>query len=340
MEQKIRLPPRPLTNDLKVFCASKAVPPQAESKILPEKPLAEILVKKQPALFLNDFMREDAFCTCQQWFKINYLERRPLLLIGPCGSGKTALINYFSNGILDFFMEDLEDEFLSSHCFRAKIPAVFDAIESLDPTTRSKLKKSLSWKSRRPLIFTSDDAFAEPTKTWAKSCTVVNLERPSKSFITQVLKALQPDIEQTKLQEIVDMCNGNLSTAKNALFWTTTKTMFTESPLDVPKTTRLLLCGYRVSCIGDAPYLLHQLQNNTLPVAVTENTPILKLARTLENYSFLDLQECRHAMDTESIWSSMELVVKNGPQLKQASKFRFEWPKSLKPLENFIMPYN
>ena len=368
MEQKIRLPPRPLKNDLKNYFASKGplVAPNRTSDIkvigpsftiekdlcrepseslaekLPEKLAEELKPTKQAKseLFFDDFMREDAFCKCQQWFKTNASDK-PLLLIGPCGSGKTALIHHYSNGRLDYYEEDLEDEFLSSHGLRAKVPAVFDAIESLDPSARAKIRKAFVWPSRRPMIFTSEDAFAEPTKTWAKFCTVINLDKPSKSFISRVLKALQPDLDQTKLSDIIDMCNGNLSTAKNALFWTTTKTMFTESPLDVPKTTRLLLCGSKVSCIGDAPYLLHQLQINTVPVAALQNLPIEKLARNLDQYSFMDLQECRHVMDTDSIWSSMQLIVENGPQLNQAlkSKFRFEWPRSLKPLEKFTMPY-
>lgn len=333
----IKLPPRPkLPKELKnvLVEASKAFEIKHEANVQQ--------VKASPGpCFYQDTSRENIYATLDKWFKVKSLQA--LLLVGPTGSGKTALIEYFAHKYcvkLDINDEPDEDSF-SSTFFKG--PLVLDSLETLDPSIRALLKKNLN--KLRPLIITAEDRFAECVKAIQKFCTTVFVERPSKQFIKNVLLRKQcPDF---LAEEISISANGNLGVAVHANFWTRTTTstkgaskMFTESPLDVQKATRCLLLGQRLSCIGDVAFLMLQVQNNTLPVSALAQSDIKKLAKAFDGFSLLDLMETKKWFTTEELWSAMECVIDVGPKLlTNQQKFSYEWPKSLKRKENVDYKY-
>ena len=293
--------------------------------------------------FFEDPLRDTEFGTVQQWFKSETEKQspKPLLIIGPTGSGKTALINYYSQMYAkkyELYEDSLESEFLSRNCFGPKI-AVFDFIEDLSAKERQLIKSSFSWTLKRQIIFTSLDAFDEPTKSWTKSCITVKLGAPSKLFIHKVLN-FKCDNEQL-IKEIIDSCNQNLSVAlrsiellKKTASFAGSSDMYALVPLDVPKATRQILDGRRLMCMGDSSFLLQQLQINTPQISRS----LVQLAKTLDAYSALEILDSRHILETEMLWHSIDQVAACGPKINGA-KFDFTWPKSLKRLEKPTMQY-
>jgi energy-coupling factor transporter ATP-binding protein EcfA2 len=319
MEQYVVLPPRP-----------------KKQKVEPE------IIKKETQEFIEDPLRDQEFGAAQQWFKSDCL--KPLLIIGPTGSGKTALINYYSEFYkkpYELYDDCLESEFLTRGCFGPKI-AVFDFIEDLTAKERQLIKDSFSWTLKRRLIFTSLDAFSEPTKTWTKFCNVIKLGMPSKLFISKVLTSRSNLYNEQLIKDLVDTCNQNLSVAIRSLELMQktsslkgSSEMYALVPLDVPKATRQILDGKRLMCMGDSSFLLQQLQINTPQIAKNLN----QLAKTMDAYSALEIIDSKHIMDSEMLWHSIDQIATCGPKI-HGSKFDFTWPKSLKQLEKPTMKYS
>lgn len=333
----IKLPPRPKLPAKEV----KLIKPAIVDVIKPVIIEAYKAFEPKPPKNLNfyyDTFRESSFASVETWFK-TMKNNSVLLLVGSTGSGKTALIEYYSEKYsikLDVNEEPDEDSFASTFF---KGPLVLDSLETLDPSIRAILKKQLNSRRSRPLIITAEDRFADCVKTIQKLCTTVYLEKPSRQCIKNVL--VQFNCPDALADEISLSANGNLGVAMHANFWTQkTKStkgaskMFTESPLDVQKATRALLLGQRLGCIGDVTFLMHQLQNNCIQVSSLSNVSVSKAAKACDGYSLLDIMDTKKWFTTEELWSAMECVIDAGPKLlTNQQKFTYEWPKSVKKKE-------
>lgn len=352
----IKLPPRPvlpkvikaanndLSNELskpesaKVVCIANNIQKET-SQTLKEPKRRKVETKE---LFLDDIDRESSFAQVQQWFKMCLKStcQKPLLLVGPTGSGKTALIKHYAfENNLDLEMpEDLDEDSFGHSFFKG--PLVIDGFDTLEQGQKSILKKKL--QSKRPIIILAEDRFADCVKSIQKACTFVALDRPSKSFIKKVLRASRPQENELLDNEIATSANGNLGIALAINYWTSrTKStsgasqMFSKVPLDVQKATRSLLCGQSLECIGDASFLIHVLQTNLLPVANQASASLNQIARSLESFSILDTIDSKKWFTTEELWSFTDTLIKQGPKLnaQQAPKFSYEWPRSTKKSE-------
>ena len=340
--QKVKLPPKPVKLPPKPSLTESKIEQSQEAKKLSEPLKAPEAPPKAPKdlLFLEDMQRDDAFGSCAHWFKKK--PEQPLLLVGPTGSGKTALIEHYCTTELDVYEQD--SLCLSSAGFRGNVPVVFDNIETLDSASRAEIKSAIASKQQhRPIILTTDDIYAEPGQSLQKYCKVIRLAKPSNHFVLRVLEKRFPALaDKHILKEITEFSNGNLGSAIQSCYWSAIhpdlgiSKMNTEVPLDVPKATRMLLCGQHVPCIGDAPYLLQQLQLNTFGVSNLANSTIHCVSKALNNYSFLDVLEHRKIMTGEELWTCLELTAQQGPKLTgpTQSKFCFEWPKSVKKVES------
>lgn len=286
--------------------------------------------------FLDDPDRDDAFCAVDFWFRKPNLEasKKPLLIIGPPGSGKTSLIHKYVPG-LEAYDDGLLEDFLQSHGLRTRPVGLLDNIESLDRSERDTLRKSIG--TGRRLILTSDDIFSEPAKSLLNKCTVVKLDRPRRPFAIKVMASIK-NIGQKLLNDIIDSCGPetiNLSVLTNAVRWLTRSKaedridVHADMPMDVPKATASILFGKQVPCLGgsaDISFLTMMLQLNVIQCDV----PIKKLSRTLDQLSLLEIAETRYIMDTETHWSYLSLIGSSGPKVSGNKRFNLIWPKGLK----------
>jgi hypothetical protein len=261
------------------------------------------------------------------------------LLCGPPGCGKTTLLTYYGPHGIDTFCEGSIDDFIELHGLKPRGPGIIDNIESLDRFERDILRKSFQSRNRR-LIFTCDDLFQEPAKSFAKSCHVIKLDRPKKAFAIKVLLSIAPDLARELCGQIVDACcpvdSINLTVITIALHWLRKMSandkidVHADMPMDVPKATASILYGKRVPCLGgsaDTTFLTLMLQLNV----VQTECSISKLAKTLDQFSLLEIAEERHIMDSETHWSYVSLLGSTGPKLNAKNKFWLTWPKSSKP---------
>jgi hypothetical protein len=286
---------------------------------------------------LEDPDRDDSFCAVDFWFRKPTLEasKKPLLLVGPPGSGKTSLLFKYGLG-LEQYDEDLED-FIESYGLRKRPAGLIDNIESLDRSERDILRSAVQKPTRR-LVLTSDDIYSEPAKSLAKYCTLVKLDRPKRSFALKVLASIK-NIGQKKLNDIIESCGPesiNLSVITNALRWLTRSKaddcidVHADMPMDVPKATASILFGKQVPCLGgsaDMSFLTMMLQLNV----GQSSTTIKKLSTTLDQLSLLEIAETRYIMDTETHWNYISAIGRLAPQVSSSSRFYLIWPKSSKP---------
>jgi len=297
------------------------------------KPVAHIELPIQKPFFLEDYDRDEAYGHVDLWFRKPALNTKSLLLVGPCGCGKTAILEHF--GSYDAYDDQDLDDFLATGGLKKKLPALLDSIESIEAELRPTIKKALELNKRR-IVMTTDDLFSEPAKSWSKYCHVVKLERPKVAFILRLLQKIHGH-QEDGLNHIAEMCNGNLAVAMKSFEWTNLASkglksrlnMQSDPTFDVPKATTSILQGRTVPCFGgtgDTSFLAQMLQMN---VAQTSST-ISGLVKAIDNYAFFDLVDSRHALDAEAQWSLLRSITDNGPKLSAGAKFRFEWPRTLK----------
>jgi hypothetical protein len=233
------------------------------------------------------------------------------------------------------------EDFIAAHGLKPRIPGLIENLESLDRKERDILRKSFSLKQRR-LIFTSDDLFQEPAKSFAKWCTVVKLDRPKRPFALRILAALDNTVKKDTLIEIIDACSSpdaiNLSLLINAFHWLLKRScgdkidVHADMLMDVPKAAASILYGKRLLCLGgsaDVSFLTLMLQLNTPQTDCSIKT----LSKSLDQFSLLEIVEERHIMDTETHWNYVSLIGSSGPKVNPKSKFWLTWPKSSKPID-------
>jgi hypothetical protein len=300
--------------------------------------------------FYDDFSREHSFGQIEDWIR---KPSKPLLIVGHTGSGKSAAIEFYfwkhykakpeiydDDCLLrENKIEECTDFIRPTSLLKKQLPAVFDNIESYDNVIRDVLWTAIEKPSKfRPLIFTTDDLFVEPAKSFSKFCVVVKLDLPDSAFISKCVKAaaLKKGLSiEPLLKSILDVSYGNISCALNCIQWCSMDKIsrsFLDRPSDVPKATRLALLGEDVPLLGgssDTSFIGHMLQINVLQTT----SSIHRMADTLEKYSVLDALDSvdpDKKMLTEHLWLFTELICKNGPKLDKRSKFNLEWPKSMK----------
>jgi hypothetical protein len=267
---------------------------------------------KEPDLFLHDDERDDAFCSIDIWIRKNK-DLRPLLLVGPCGSGKTFLITKYAESFEVYHDEDIED-FISSSSLRKKPIGVIDSIESLDQKEKELLKKNIQSLKRR-LIFTAEDLFSEPAKTWKKFCTTIQLKGPSQKFLKKVYEASNLHFNGELGFPVKSVSSGHRD--------------LTSDPI---RCTRDMLYGRSVpELLSDTSYLNTLLQANCLQTS----TSIHEIAKALDRYSFTDLVD--RELDSQSFWHLTELITKNNPKMTNSMPWTFQWSKTIHKTNSSIV---
>ncbi len=313
-------------------------------------------VRPAETIFLDDPERDDAFCTVSVWVRKPKLpsSQKPLLLVGPFGSGKTALLRHFGaqvGGVEAYDDQNLAD-FLSANGLHATRPiGLVDNIEGLDASERLQVKAALLRPSCRRLVLTAEDAFSEPAKAWSKLCLVVKMGTPSEAFAVKVLQAHWPALDASEAKRIAGLTRCNLSSAMQAasvMVHAGTSSTGSVAPnvrldmfQDVPQMVTSMLTGRSVECTGgtgDTAFFGQLLQVNIPRVCTT----IQQVSKALEDFSFLDTIQVRNELDGESLWGLVEStgrVHTKGPHRKAPSGY-FEWPRSTKALDKPTMPFH
>ena len=308
--------------------------------------------------FFEDPNREDTFYAIENWCKKPEKHPKPLLLIGPPGCGKTFCLLHYTKFHIEAYDDHDLDDFLHTKGLYARPPAMFDCIEHLEVHEKSALKKVLESKHQsRRIILTSEDAFVEPAKTWAKLCHVIKIEAPSASFIkkclTETWKELWPATWGPKCSEIIDSIQEasrqNIQAAVAQLQFygkqapNETQTLDVgalDTFTDVPKMVYKYLYGTAGSSevamgSADVSFLAQMLQLNTLQ---NSQAPMRHVDRSLTQWSFYDIID--RYIETDILFAHMDLYARNIPKIANNSRCFLQWPKSTKPLEKPTMSLN
>lgn len=295
--------------------------PKLPEEKMPEPKLPETKMPKLKDLtFLYDSQRDDSFYAIQKYCK----GPKPLMIVGPAGSGKTFLVQYYADA--EFYDDQDPTDFLALVGLRKRGPCVFDPVDGLERNEKALIKRTLENPDKyRQIILIGEDKFSEPLKSWTKYCNVVVLESPSKSFVRQVLMKHNHEKNDT-IDTIIENCRGNLGHAIHSL--RIRKFSEADAPMDVFKATRLMTQGLKVQCLGgsaDASFLTSLMQLNSFQVC--KDTKLL--SKKMEIFSMLDILDSRHILDGESTWDILSRI--GGPQ---TTTWKFEWPKSIAPKKN------
>ena len=282
--------------------------------------------KKAP--FVYDSLQDDAYGTIEDFFRRPQRWTKPLLVIGPSGSGKSYIIRHY--GLIEAYDDqDLED-FLAVHGLRARPVGLLEDIEGLDASERAIVRKCLgpSGRPHRRLVLTAEDPFEEPAKSWASHCHVVKLGRPSLGHCIDVLKAHGAGHLMAK--SLAESSNCNLGSAHAGLALGLTGAP--DAPVTCPKAVGALLRGAPVMCLGGSSDIswIHQLYAlNCIQV----KAKVSVVLRTLDAASFIDIVD--HELPSENLWDLVQLMAACGPQ-STAGLPSFLWP-SAKKAKTFSM---
>ena len=282
--------------------------------------------KKAP--FVYDNLQDEAYGTIEDYFKRPARWAKPLLVIGPSGSGKSYIIRHY--GTVEAFDDQDLDDFLALHGLRARPVGLIEDIEGLDASERASVKKCLgpSGRPHRRLAFTAEDPYEEPAKSWASHCHVVKLSRPSLSHCIEVLKAHGASAPLAKT--IAEASNCNLGSARAGLSLGLTGAP--DAPVTCPKAVGALLRGAPVMCLGGSSDIswIHQLYAlNCIQV----KAKVSVVLRTLDAASFIDIVD--HELPSENLWDLVQLMAACGPQSTTGLP-SFLWP-SAKKAKTFSM---
>jgi len=292
----------------------QAAPPQEAMLIKPAVAASQADEPKptEPIeFFLHDAERDEAFCTVDIWIRKNK-DLKPLLLAGPSGSGKSALLRQYCGGAFEIYYDQDLSDFLSASGLRPKSLGIIDCIESLDAKERETLKKSFPALKRR-LILTTEDLFAEPAKTWKKNCTVVQLKEPSKKFLKSVYDSRGLEYNGESSFPIDRFSAGHRDAVSDPI-----------------RCTRQMLLGQKTTeLLSDVSFLSILLQANS--IQATQN--IGDLAKAMDRYSFADVID--HELDAQSLWAYHELSARVGPKMTPSMPWTFQWPRSLQPKKTY-----
>ena len=333
--------------------------------------------------FLEDPNREDMFFAIEDWCKRPERHPKPLLVIGPPGCGKTfAILHYTKFHVEAYDDHDLND-FLYTTGLYKRPPAMFDCIENLEMNEKSALKKAIDamkdTKIRMPrrLILTSEEAFVEPTKTWAKQCEVVKLEAPGPTFLrkclTETWKQLWPKTWHAEtspeiVNAIQDACRFNVQACMSQLQFFAFRKSDTkdQSGGHIVGHTAGQSVGHTAGHTGlqvgsmdtfsDVPKMVHRYLYGTANHSelAFSASDVSFLAQMLQLNSLQNVRASTNAVDqTMSRWSffdivdrqiesdvlftHMDLSAKLMPKVHPNSRLFLQWPKSLKPLERPTM---
>lgn len=182
---------------------------------------------------------EDAIAKVRQWI-LNWLRKerkRPLLINGPSGIGKTAvayaLKQEFDLELIEMNTSDLRNKSNIERVFEGALGSgslfgktkllLIDDVDSLqraDHGGASAIAKVLK-ENTQPIIVTAVNPWEKNLAAIRMECELINMKKVNKSSVTKVLskivKAEGLAIIESRLDEIVASCDGDVRSAINDL---------------------------------------------------------------------------------------------------------------------------
>lgn len=191
---------------------------------------------------LSEFAgNKEAVYRIKQWalqFSIQKKGAKPILLHGPAGCGKSALVSALSAELgmelvqifppekdeAERWEKRIHEMLCGSSLFGAPQLIFIDDIDQWQSSgarsSLSKLAKSLQ-ECKAPLVLCAQDAYGRSISPIRPSCELLPLKSPSnaevKSIISKISKEEKLDLSSEDLQKIASNCRGDLRAAINDL---------------------------------------------------------------------------------------------------------------------------
>jgi hypothetical protein len=273
--------------------------------------------------------------------------RKPALICGPSGVGKTSLCTALLYGyqIWDDSMlpegdtiSQAMDMLVNRKSLQTSKRAIIIDLEGL--SERGVLGKYLKPNSI-PILLTCDDIYE--FKVYQSACEVFVLHRPSletaKTTLLQCMKRLDVPLSSESASMVLDISQGNVRNALNTLqFMVSTKkrkrheqadlsaTSFTDKGSNLFEDAQRLCCGFLRDdsydlAASDADMSMLMLQNN-LPLCVPN---IRKLGESLDALSSSEVLSSRYLTDHATVLS----VTATALACKGARSTRLQFPTSI-----------
>jgi len=174
----------------------------------------------------NPAAREEAVKWALDWKRGK--KGKPLLVNGPTGTGKTALVRAVAAsagwGVVEVEEGSLADEerlkalFSSSPLYGGNSLVLIDAAESRFKQAQLTKLAAMAAQSNQPVVFTSEDAWDKKMTSVRAACVQVALRRVNWLTIKKVITAIgAAEGVSENFEEIAASSNGDLRSAINDL---------------------------------------------------------------------------------------------------------------------------
>lgn len=266
------------------------------------------------------------------------IPKKPLLLIGPSGTGKTACLEYIAKQvkreITTFYGDEEEtvDLFLNtSGLERTKRLYVFDSIETYETTD---LSKHFDLLLKKRAILVSTDAYDCSIRN---KCHILRMNILTPRQIADILQKTYPEIPEASLIFVASSCKQDIRYAFNMLAYATStakakkehhKRIITEQDLryDLFGTTyNVLAQGKPISGIQSADLFMFSsmLQSNSYQWSK-------QVHKGLDSFCMYDIMENKHHFSVDDLNSYLDTTVKAQNNFKKEQQLQMPSHLSIK----------